>query len=104
MTISANYTLVCDQIIAVTGRGEEVNAELKLNKNYKLIVGVDFQATQLIFFSTNTNLENKFYFDFELILKGLESEKNNPVEKKSFVCFNPQKKAFDYNRVMITKG
>lgn len=104
MSISANYTLVCDKIIIVTGRDEEINTELQLNKNYKLIVGSNFKNTQTIFFSTATFIANTFNFDFELIIKTNENEKSNTTAKQLFVSFNPKKQEFDYNRIMVTKN
>lgn len=104
MSVSANYTLVCDQIILVTGRGEEINTELKLNKNYKLTVGSNFKNTQTIFFSTTTFIANTFNFDFELIIKTDENEKSSTTAKQLFVSFNPKKQEFDYNRIMVTKN
>ncbi|MDP1802623.1 MAG: hypothetical protein Q8L81_14780 [Bacteroidota bacterium] len=104
MSISANYTLVCDRVTLLTGRGEEVNAELQLNKNYKLIVGSNFKNTQTVFFSTTTFIENTFNFDFELIIKTYQNEKSNTTAKQLFVSFNPKKQEFDYNRIMVTKN
>ncbi|MBL7912068.1 MAG: hypothetical protein JNJ41_13500 [Bacteroidia bacterium] len=104
MRTSANYTLVCDKIILVTGRDEELAAELQLNKNYKLIVGSNFKNTQTIFFSTATFIANTFNFDFELIINTDENEKSSTTAKQLFVSFNPKKQVFDYNRIMITKN
>lgn len=104
LNVTANYTLICEQITTVTGRGSEIEAELKLNKNYTLIIGTEKTNTEVINFSTNTDKENNFLFDFELILKDIQTDNQKGQIKKLFVYFNPQKNLFEYNRIKISKN
>lgn len=104
LNVTANYTLICEQITTVTGRGWEIEAELKLNKNYTLIIGTEKTNTEVINFSTNTDKENNFLFDFELILKDIQTDNQKGQIKKLFVYFNPKKNLFEYNRIKISKN
>ncbi len=103
MYVTANYTLMCNGIMQVTGRGDEMEATLELNKEYALIVGSKSTENQTIIFSTNTNTLANFSFDFEMILKSIEVDKVNS-EKKIFVYFNPKKNIFEYNRIKVSKN
>ncbi|MBL7922391.1 MAG: hypothetical protein JNJ40_18895 [Bacteroidia bacterium] len=104
MSISVNYTLICEKVISTTGRGSEIEAELKLNKNYTLIIGTEKTNTEEIAFSTNTDRENNFAFDFELILKDIQINSTNERSKKLFVYYNPKKNIFEYNRIKVSKN
>jgi hypothetical protein len=104
LNVTANYTLICEKIITVTGRGSEIEAELQLNKNYSLIIGTEKTTTEIITFSTNTDKENNFLFDFELILKDIQTGDQKEQIKKLFVYFNPKKNLFEYNRIKISRN
>ena len=66
--IVANYKLLCNKEIVLSNHKKKIKIDLLLDKEYMLIISKIGYESKIILFSTYTEVQNDFNFEFDLCL------------------------------------
>ena len=104
-SLTAYYTLVCNDTIVESGMESKVKLKLARNKEYVLVITKIGFKSKTIRFSTYTTSKEKFSFNVEAILQS-DSAQNKQVKsgdnRNISFYYNPELDAFC--QVTNTKG
>jgi len=100
--IKVSYSLYEQKTLVKNGRSKKIHADLKLDKEYKLVLTKDGFEDKTIYFTTKTKLKYDFVFMFDAILKPIQSlKKDEPNEV--LVYYNPKRKEFNFQKSIAKK-
>ena len=86
--IKVSYSLYEENVLVKKGYSKKINTDLKLDKEYKLVLIKDGLEDKTIFFTTKTKLKYNFVLMFNAVLKPVNSVKKDE-STEVFVYYNP---------------